>query len=32
MAVALTVTAAFAFATALASFLIAERPVGSDWG
>jgi len=32
MAVALTVTAAFVFATAVASFLIAERPVGSDWG
>jgi len=32
MALALAVTAGFAFATALASFLIAERPVGSDWG
>ncbi len=32
LAVALAVTAAFVFATALASFLIAERPVGSDWG
>ena len=32
MALALAVTAGFVFATALASFLIAERPVGSDWG